>query len=410
MTSHPLALACAILLGGMPPAVAGQQTSHYTVDPSWPKQFPYDWILGQVTGLAVDRADHIWVLHDPRGVPRDDAGAAQSPPWSHCCIPAPAVVEFDSEGNVLRAWDGVDRIPTWPVAPHGITVDGKGNVWIGGVGRAWQPDLPPPVGASDAGLRDRQVLKLSPDGKLLLQIGQPSLAAQNNQDTSILGLPSAIAVDDAAEEVYIADGFMNKRIVVFDANTGAYKRGWGAYGIALNKINNADPAENELPTGRPLNASAVPAKQFRNLTALLLSKDGLVYAADQKNNRIQVFTKQGRFVKEFFVAPDTLGPGSVWDIALSRDPKQSDLFVADGASGCIRVLDRSSGKELGEIGSKGRNAGQFENLGWIAVDSHQRLYTGEVHFNRSWDGWQATHTGKTDTPGGRIQKFIPEER
>jgi hypothetical protein len=387
-----------------------QQLPHYRVDPWWPQELPHNWIIGQVTGLAVDREDHIWVLHDPNRVPKDDAGAAQSPPWTHCCVPAPAVLEFDAAGKALRAWGGSGRIPAWPVAPHGITVDKKGNVWIGGVGSPWNPDLPQPLGSSTTPSHDRQVLKFSPDGKLLLQIGQPSTVPANNQDVTLLGSPTGIAVDDAAHEVYIADGFLNKRIVVFDSDTGAFKRGWGAYGIALSAIGNADPSASELPTGRPRDASVAPPKDFANLAGIALSEDGLVYAADTKNNRIQVFTRQGKFVKEFFVAPNTLGPGSVWSVTLSRDPAQKYLLVADGASGVLRILDRDSGHELEEIGSKGRNAGQFENLGWVAVDSQQVLYTGEVHFNRSWDGWQATHTGKTDSPGGRLQRFVLQKQ
>ena len=225
----------------LPVMTRGQEVPRYKVDAAWPKELPYNWILGQVDGLAVDSDDHIWILHDPKGVPKDDAGAAQSPPWSNCCIPAPAVLEFDADGKLLKAWDGADRISTWPVAPHGITLDKKGNVWIGGVGRPWHPDLPVPMGGTtDTGAHDRQVLKFSGDGKLLLQIGQPSNASENNQDITILGSPTSVAVDDETNEVYIADGLLNQRIVVFDANTGAFKRGWGAYGIPLSKIENAD--------------------------------------------------------------------------------------------------------------------------------------------------------------------------
>jgi DNA-binding beta-propeller fold protein YncE len=385
-----------------------QEPPRYKVDPFWPKELPNNWILGQITGIAVDNDNHIWVLNEPRGVPKDDAGAAQTPPLSKCCIPAPAVIEFNAAGSVLKAWGGPGHVPAWPAAPHGICLDKKGNIWIGGVGSPWNPDLPEPTRATEAQLGDRQVLKFSNDGKLLLQIGHPSIAPVNNQDTTLLGAPSAIKVDDAANEVYIADGLMNKRVVVYDSSSGAFKRGWGAYGIPLSKVDNSDPSAFELPTPR-LDPLASPSKQFRSLTDIAISDDGLLYATDQNNNRIQVFTKQGKFLKELYVAPKTLGTGSAWGIALSRDPEQRYLFVADGASGVIRILDRRDGTELGKLGHKGRNIGQFNNLAWVALDSQAALYTGEVHFTRSWDGWQAARTGKADTPGGRIQKFLLEK-
>ena len=356
---------------------------------------PFTWTLGMINGLAVGPDDHIWVLHEPRNIPDDEIGAAQDPAAFECCIPAPEVLEFDQNGKVLKAWSGRERISTWPLAAHGISVDKKGNVWIAGVGKPWHPDLPGFTLSTDAAgnpikmdalMRDRQVLKFTPDGKLLLQIGQPSFAPQNNKDTSILGAPTAMAFDDAANEVYIADGLMNKRVVVYDMNTGDFKRGWGAYGIPLSEIDNSDPAAKELPTGRVTDASVSPSKQFRTVTGIAISDDGMVYVADQMNNRIQAFTKQGKFVKEMFVAPKTGGNGSAWGLAVSRDPKQRYLFVADGMSGVIRILDRQEGTDLGKLGSKGRNAGQFSNPAFVAFDSHGDLYTGEVSFPRSWDG------------------------
>jgi DNA-binding beta-propeller fold protein YncE len=366
-----------------------------------------------INGVAVGPDDHIWVLHEPRNLPSDEVGADLE-----CCIPAPEVLEFDANGKVLRAWSGRDRISTWPVAAHGISVDKKGNVWIAGVGKPWHPDLPgfslprKDEGQSCKGgtsVRDRQVLKFSPDGKLLLQIGQPSVARQNNGDTSILGAPTAMAFDDTANEVYIADGLLNKRVVVYDMDTGEYKRGWGAYGIPLGQIDDSDPAANELPTGRVVDASISPSRQFRTVTGIAISDDGIVYVTDQKNNRIQAFTRQGKFVKEMFVAPKTGGNGAAWGLAVSRDAKRRFLFVADGNSGVLRILDRRSGIELGKVGSKGRNAGQFANPGFVAFDSHGVLYTGEVNFARSWDGRQATYSGTPQTPGGRLQRFSLEK-
>ncbi|HEY4355247.1 MAG TPA: NHL repeat-containing protein [Acidobacteriaceae bacterium] len=390
----------------------------FKVDSAWPGDMPFTWSMGMINGLAVGPDDHVWVIHDPRSLPSDEKAAAQNPAAFECCLPAPEVLEFDQTGKVLRAWSGRERVSTWPLAAHGISVDKKGNVWIGGVGKPWAPDLPgftlstDATGAPlklDALMRDRQVLKFAPDGKLLLQIGQPSLAAPNNKDTSMLGAPTAVAFDDAANEVYIADGLMNKRVVVYDMNTGEFKRGWGAYGISLGEIDNSDPSAKELPTGRLKDASVAPPKQFRTVTGIAISDDGMVYVTDQMNNRVQAFTKEGKFVKEMFVAPKTGGNGSAWGLAISRDAKQRFLYIADGNSGVIRILDRQTGADLGKLGSKGRNAGQLSNPAFVAFDSKGDLYTGEVNFPRSWDGAQASATGMPQTGGGRLQRFVPEK-
>jgi DNA-binding beta-propeller fold protein YncE len=380
-------------------AARGETAPRYEVDPFWPKELPHEWVLGQIRGVTVDSNDHIWVLND--GVPGDNAAAAKTPPQAECCVPAPSVIELDQAGNVVSSWGKRGFVPGWPLAPRGIYADKKGNLWIGGVGSPWngEPGSPKPT---DKQSWDRHILKFSREGKLLLQIGQPSNAPLNNQDTTLLGPSGAVVVDDAADEIYVADGFANRRVVVFDSNTGAFKRGWGAYGIALSEIDNAEPAP--FPATR--DPSTPPSKQFRGLTDIEIANDGDVYVADQMNARIQVFTKQGKFVKEFSVAPHVLGFEATWSMALSRDPRQRYLFITDGESGFIRVLDRGSGAELGKLGHKGRNAGQFSNLGWVALDSKGTLYTGEVHFTRSWDGKTATLTGKPQTPGGRLQRFI----
>ena len=336
----------------------------YRVAPEWPKELPNNWIMAQVGGLAVDRHDQIWVLQRPRTNTPDELGSAQKPPESICCADTPSVLVFDKAGNLVKSWGGPGFVPAWPASEHGIFVDKADNVWLGGNGPT-----------------DRHIMKFTNDGKLLLTIGHPSDAPINNQDTSILGSPAGIDVDEAAHEVYIADGYRNKRVVVYDSETGAFKRGWGAYGIPLSEIDNG-PAVNRL-VGDPA------SKQFANpVHAVRLSADGMVYVCDRVNNRIQVFDKGGKFQKEFFVGKATLRSGSCWTVNFSADKEQKYLLVADGTNNVIWELRRSDGAIVSRFGHSGRNAGQFHWVHQAALDSEGNYYTGEVD------------TGK------RIQKFV----
>ena len=322
----------------------------FEVDPWWPKPLPNNWILGQVSGIAIDARDHVWILHRPRTLTAREAGAVQTPPLSACCVPAPPVIELDVQGNVVRSWGGPGHGHHWPESEHTIHVDPSGNVWIGSNGD-----------------NDHVVLKFSPDGKLLLQIGQPGKTGGSN-NTTLLGKPAGIHVDGAANEVYVADGYTNRRIIVFDAATGRYKRHWGAYG------NQPDDASLG-----PYDPAAPRAQQFRSpVHAVRIARDGLVYVADRVNNRVQVFRKSGEFVKEATLAPATRAMGSVWDIALSHDPAQTYLYVPDGTNQKVWILRRSDLSVAGEFGRGGRNAGYF---GWVhnlAVDSRGNVYTSEV--------------------------------
>src|SRR5258706_8330734 len=184
----------------------------FAVDPYWPKPLPNNWILGQVAGIATDSRDHVWVLHRPNSLTDDERGAALQPPLSKCCIAAPPVLEFDAAGNLLRSWGGPGQGYEWPKNEHGIHVDATGNVWIAG-----------------NGMTDDQILKFAPDGKFLLQIGRAGQSAGSNATTQ-LGRPAHMEVDPAANELFVGDGYGNKRVIVFDAASGAYKRHWGAYG------------------------------------------------------------------------------------------------------------------------------------------------------------------------------------
>ena len=326
----------------------------FAVDPYWPKPLPGNWILGQVAGIAVDRQDHVWIVHRPDTLVDDETGAMQKPPATKCCTPAPAVLEFDAAGNLLRSWGGPGAGYEWPKSEHGIFVDPDGNVWIAGNSNAYH-----------------QILKFTADGKFLQQIGKSGSTGGSNSPTQ-LGRPAHMEIDETAAELYVADGYRNRRVLVLDARTGAYKRHWGAYG--------RQPSDDKLPAYSP----AQPlSQQFGNPGhCVRLSRDGLVYVCDRVNDRIQVFEKGGRFVKEFRIEPETLQNGSVWDLVLSEDAKQRYLFVADGANNQIIVIDRETGAVLSNFGRGGRMAGQFKWVHNIAIDSKGNLYTAEVGTGR----------------------------
>lgn len=360
----------------------GPQAPTFQVDPFWPRPLPNHWLLGSVTGVAVDAQNHVWVVHRG-GVSlhaRTEMSAASNPPTAQeCCVPAPQVLRFDPAGRVVAQWGGPGEGYDWPQSPGAIAVDAKGNVWIaasgpgepqlGGRGRGANPApaTPPP---------DGHVLKFSSEGRFLLQIGKPGRPADSHSATA-LRRPTAIAVDAVVGEVYVADGLDSRRIVVFDSETGRYKRHWGAYGTKPDDVDIGayDPA-------------AAPAKQFRVPSCVQLSKDGFVYVCDRRNNRIQVFRKDGTFVKETIVAKSTLGEGSTWSVAFSRDPQERFLYVADGSNQKVWVLERGSLNVVSTIGSGGRLAGQFYGVGSVAVDSSGNVYTGE------------TYEGK------RVQRFV----
>ena len=268
-----------------------------------------------------------------------------------CCVPAPPVIEFDPNGEGVRSWGGPGEGFEWPQNEHGIHVDPQGHVWIGGNG----PD-------------DAHVLKFTGDGEFLLQIGRAGQSGGSN-DTENLGRPAAIEVDQVDNEVYIADGYGNRRVIVFDSETGEYKRHWGAYGER--------PDDTALP---PYDPEAEPTRHFRSpVHGVAIATDGLVYVADRTNNRLQVFQKDGRFVTEAFVRTETLGSGSASGVTLSEDTDQRWLFIPDGTNNVVWILDRASLGVVDYFGRLGKNAGQFYRLHNLAIDSRGNLYTTEVN-------------------------------
>lgn len=347
----------ALAAAAPPPTTSPPQ---FQVDAAWPRDLPNNWILGQVSGVSVGPNDHIWIVHRPRTITAREAAAAQRPPLAACCIPAPPVIEFDQEGNVVRSWGGAESAPYWPRSEHGIHVDGAGNVWIGSNNNA-----------------DHVVLKFSTEGRFLLQLGRPGENGGSN-DTTRLGQPTGVDVDVAANEVYVADGYRNRRVIVFDATTGKYKRHWGAYG-RRPVDGDSVPYDAAVASIWPPNYDTTKTpQQFNTVHGLRLARDGLVYVADRVNNRIQVFRRNGTFVREAFLARSTRAMGAVWDIAFSRDSLQTWVFVPDGTGMKVWILKRDDLSVVGSFGRGGRQAGQFGWVHGLAVDSRGNLYTSEV--------------------------------
>jgi DNA-binding beta-propeller fold protein YncE len=334
-------------------ARAAVDVPRFSVDPFWPQPLPNHWILGSTIGVAVDSRDHVFIIHrgDSTLNQRTETGANATPPISECCRSAPPVLEFSPDGKLVNSWGGPGQGYEWPESNHGIAVDDKDNIWIGGNGR-----------------NDSHILKFTHDGKFLQQIGLPKQAV-NSGATTHFGRVAKITFDVKAQEAYVADGYGNKRVAVLDMATGAIKRFWGAYGNAPKDTNMG-----------PYNPDAPPAPQFRNpVHCAEPTTDGMVYVCDRPNDRIQVFTKAGKFVKEVRIAPATRGDGSVWDIAFSRDAAQKYLYLADGKNERVYVMDRQSLEILTQFGDGGRQPGQFFAVHSIATDSKGNIFTTETY-------------------------------
>lgn len=352
-------------------AAAPQPAPSYQVDASWPKPLPNQWLVGAVAGVAVDAQDHVWIVHRPSTLQPNETRSI----WKA----APPVLEFDPDGNLVSSWGGPGSGYEWPDLEHGIYVDND-HVWLGGGGE-----------------KDAQILKFTRAGRFVLQIGRKGRNRGSN-DTENLGGPAAMTIDRETNELYVADGYVNHRVIVFDASTGAYKRHWGAYGKRPDDTYFTQAGER-LPSpfsgavqheNRPsqYDPAGLPAPQFRIVHAVRIARDGLVYVCDRTNDRVQVFRKDGTFVQEAFVARATLGSGSVWDLTFSIDRAQTHLVINDGTNQQIWVLRRDTLEVVGAFGQAGHWAGQFYGAHVQAADSKGNLYIGE------------TYEGK------RVQKFV----
>jgi len=330
----------------------------FIVDPFWPQPLPNKWILGRAIGVAVDERDHIFVVHRDQDTMFMNQEIALDLGRAECCTAAPPILEFDRDGNLVNAWGGPGEGYTWPESNHGIEVAPNGDIWIGGNGSS-----------------DSHVLVFTRDGQFIREIGEPGQAIDSNSQTHF-GRVAEIAIDASANEAYLADGYGNKRVAVVDVSTGAFKRYWGAYG------NTPADARVTYTPGAP------PPQQFVGpVHCAEPSNDGLIYVCDRGADRIQVFRPDGTYVKEGFVAPETLS-GSTWDIAFSQDGNQEFIYVADGSNHKVFILERDSLAVLAEFGDGGRQPGLFFGTHSIVTDSHGDIYTTE------------TYEGK------RVQKFL----
>ena len=345
-------LALWLCVGAEARAQSGLRPPEFTVDPAWPT-LPDDWVLGEVTSVSVDRNDNIWVLHVPQSIPADQRANA-----------APPVLQFDTSGTLLTSWGGPDNGTPWLGREHGIFVDDNDFVWIGG--RAGWPR------ATTPGVSDDMIMKFTMTGEFVMQIGE-SGQSTGNLDTENVHQATDVFVDTEAGEVYVADGYGNKRIIVFDSETGEFRRMWGAFGSPPPDTFEANipvPQAQTTPEGPP---------EFGLPHAIKVSGDGIVYLADRINNRIQMFTREGEFLRQVRVTHEDASVVPVpAGFAFSPDPEQQFLYVVDSGPMRVVIFDRQTMTQIGVVGTRGDNPGQFDIVHHMAVDSDGNLYTAEI--------------------------------
>ena len=361
---------------------SAKQAPIFEVDPFWPQPLPNEWVTGSTIGLSVDSQDRVWTIHRPNTVEDnfkaadikvgdargadDEAlpGRAGEKPATDtfigkCCKVAPPVLVYDQAGALVKSWGGPGKGYDWPDSNHGITIDHDGNVWLAGNGD-----------------KDTQLLKFSGAGQFLFQIGKHGIHNGSN-DIGNFWKPTKVFVDAASNEAYVADGYGNRRVIVFDAASGKYKRHWGAYG--------SQPSDEAVP---PYSPTGPRSKQFNTVHCAMVSTDGFVYVCDRVNDRVQVFRKDGTFVTEAVIDANTFRSGSLWDLTFSRDPEQTYIYAANGVDQKINILLRSTLEVLTSFGGGGRGPGQFFGVHNLATDSRGNLYTAETY------------------TGARVQRFI----
>ena len=419
----------------------GATAPSFVVDPNWPRHLPNNWRIGQVGGLAVDRDDNIWVYHRPRslsrvaagglgvagtndeGVPVDGLGYARvfEDQTAGCCVPAPSVLKFDREGNLLDAWGGpqdpgflenncrAEDGCYWPGREHGLFVDHNNFVYISGNGTNFTGQFPWAATFGD----DSHILKFTAEGEFIYQMGHAGMDGPDSEniDRGPNGTPQPylvadLSVDPTTNRMYVADGYGNRRILIADAETGQYVGHFGAYG--QNPVDDPDGTDidpyNAGPWAADFRAGDMKPMFFRSpLHCATVSSDGMLYACDRGNNRVQVFdvnevggecsnpdAEPGvcGFVRDISIAPQSYANGTATTAAFSTDPGQTCLYVGDLANGTFYIVNRENAHELDRIGRSGRQIGEFHWIHILATDSQGNIYTGEVD------------------SGQRIQRFV----
>jgi DNA-binding beta-propeller fold protein YncE len=329
----------------------------FQLDPKWPT-IPNNWVLGEVTSIAVDSRDHIWVLHRPRSIPAERRANA-----------APPVLEFDTAGTLLGSWGGDAPGYDWPEREHGIQVDAKGFVWISGNG-GWPKPSP-------GGSTDDMILKFTPAGKFVSQIGRRGQST-GDADTMNVHQPADVFVHAPTNELFVADGYGNHRVIVFDADSGKFKRMWGAFGNTPEAP--APVARGAAPPTTPTNPEG--PSQYGLVHAVKVSNDGTVYVADRVNNRIQTFTAAGKYLRQVKVTNEGGVAPVPAGFAFSPDARQQFLYVVDSGPMRVVIFDRETLTQIGAIGMRGPNPGDFDIVHHMAADSKGNLYTAEIVTNR----------------------------
>ena len=374
--------------GSVVAAQAGNEVPTFQPDPTWPPKLPHDWVTGVVSSVAVDQRDHVWILHRPRTVPADKK-------------PAPAVLEFDANGNFVAGWGGPSEAYEWPDSEHGIYVDDKDGVWIGGSSRP---------GAAVCGSRgpctreDAMLLKFTPQGKFVMQIGKRD-QGKGSADTNNVHAATDVFVFKNTNELFVSDGYEgpgpqgNCRVAVFNAENGAFKRFWGAFGKTPPACDPNSPQRtrqagagggggNQRRATPALDTEGPGPQTFGTVHGIELSNDGLVYVCDREYRRIQIFDLNGKYINQVFINRAGPANSSAAGLAFSRDKDQRYMYVADFGNSHVVIVDRKTLEVLSQFGERGAKPGDFQGLHNIAVDSKGTLYTAEV------------------APGARAQKFV----